>query len=726
MKKKSTSQSAFFNLRVLIAAVFCLGALAVALFAQTKSAKPTQQRNHSGAAQDSPGTQTPDVVRLVGPVIENNDLRSLPYVAPNAEIEQKRLTRYPHPEIPSSTNQSDYPWFENLLNQITPPTRAMPAPLLTFDGMNSSQSGCLCLPPDTDGDVGPNHYVQSVNSSIKIFDKNGSPLNGPNGTTYNSFFLALVGTPCSGFNNGDGFVFYDHQANRWVVSDFAFPGSLPGSGPFYQCIGVSQTGDPVSGGWFLYAIQHDPANPTWIGDYPKLAMWNSGGSPAQNAYYLTVNLFDGVTLGFQGVRVFALDRASMLAGGPANTIAFNITPAGLGDSYSLVPAGFRTGNSPPAGRDEFLLSVDSPATGGVTLTQLHGWKFHVDFAVPGNSTLGVGANHTPNANITVNGFVDAFTTTTLLVPQNGTTAKLDTLGDKIMTPAVYQNRSGAESLWASQTVLLNYPNGPTAVRWYQFNVTGGNFPATPVQQQSWNNGNDGLWRWMPSIAVDQSGDMAIGYSTSSAIHETSIRYAGRLASDPSNNLGQGEAIMTVGGGHQTHSSGRWGDYSMTTIDPADNLTFWHTNEYYPVTSSANWFTRIGKFQFPISTPTPTPTATATPTATPTATVTPTPTATPGQTPAAPTALKATNETPSSFTANWTSVTGATGYRLDVSTNSSFTSYVPPYQNFDVGNTTSYNVTGLSANTFYYYRLRAYNGTGTSPNSNVVRVKTKPR
>src|SRR5438132_5491570 len=93
-------------------------------------------------------------------------------------------------------------------------------------------------------------------------------------------------------------------------------------------------------------------------------------------------------------------------------------------SYSLVPAGFRTGNSPPAGRDEFLLSVDSPATGGVTLTQLHGWKFHVDCAVPGNSTLGVGANHTPNANITVNGFVDAFTPTTLLVPQNGTTAKL--------------------------------------------------------------------------------------------------------------------------------------------------------------------------------------------------------------------------------------------------------------------------------------------------------------
>ena len=556
-----------------------------------------------------PDRPMPDVVRLVGAVIQNQDLRSLPYVAPNAEIEEKRLTRYPHPEIPSSTNQSDFPRFETLVKQIITPAATMPAPVLTFDGMNSSQSGCMCLPPDTDGDVGPNHYVQSVNSSIKIFDKNGNPLNGANGTTYNSFFLTLVGTPCSGFNNGDGFVFYDHLADRWVVSDFAFPGTLPGAGPFYQCIGVSQTSDPVSGGWFLYAIQHDPSNATWIGDYPKLAMWNSGGNPAQNAYYLTVNLFNGTTLGFQGVRVFALDRASMLTGGAANAIAFNITPAGLGDSYSLVPAGFRAGGPPPAGRDEFLISVDSPATGGVTLTQVHGWKFHVDFGTPGNSTLGLGVNHTPNANVTVAGFVDAYTNTgTLLVPQNGTTQKLDTLGDKIMTPLVYQNRSGTESLWASQTVILNYPSGPTAIRWYQMNVTGGNFPATPVQQQDWINGGDGLWRWMPSIAVDQNGNMAIGYSTSSTTQQPSIRYAGRLASDPLSNLGQGEAIMTTGGGHQTHSSGRWGDYSMLTIDPADELSFWHTNEYYPVTSSASWFTRIGKFQFPAGpTPTPTPT-----------------------------------------------------------------------------------------------------------------------
>jgi hypothetical protein len=96
------------------------------------------------------------------------------------------------------------------------------------------------------------------------------------------------------------------------------------------------------------------------------------------------------------------------------------------------------------------------------------------------------------------------------------------------------------------------------------------------------------------------------------------------------------------------------------------------------------------------------------------------------TPGAPTALKATNVTATSFTAKWSSVSDATGYRLDVATNSSFTTYVPGYQDLDVANTTSRNVTGLTANTSYYYRVHAYNGNGTSPNSNVLSVKTKNR
>ena len=138
---------------------------------------------------------------------------------------------------------------------------------------------------------------------------------------------------------------YDHVADRWVVTDFAFP-SFPGTS-FYQCIAVSQTPNPVGGGWFLYAVQVDPANPTYLGDYPKMAMWNNP-SPG-GAYHLTVNTFSNPTT-FTGVRAYALDRARMLIGGPANAIGFTVPLAGVGDSYSFVPATFRTGHRAACGQ----------------------------------------------------------------------------------------------------------------------------------------------------------------------------------------------------------------------------------------------------------------------------------------------------------------------------------------------------------------------------------------
>ena len=473
MKKKS-SQSAFFNPRVLIGLFVVLAGVFLALvgfgafssvFAQGKQPR---QSGGSNGAQDAPGTQTPAVVRMVGPVRLNQDLRSLPYIAPNQEAEERRLTRHQFPL--AGPAGSSFPQVSTLIKGLGRPAPTMPGPLLTFDGMNSAQSGCGCLPPDSVGDVGPNNYVNAVNTSIKIFDKSGNPLNGTNGTTFNSFFAPLgAGTPCgANQNDGDPFVMYDQIADRWVVSDFAFP-SFPGTS-FYQCIGVSQTGDPVAGGWNLYAVQVDPGNPSFLGDYPKFGLW-------PDAYYLTMNVFSNGTT-FNGVRVYALDRASMINGGPTNAIGFTLSAADVGDSYSFVAASFRAGDPPPAGRDEFILAVDSPASGGVTLTQVHGRLFHADFINPNNSTFGVGPNHLPNAEITVDGFVDAFTNTTShLVPQMGTTQKLDTLGDKIMTPIAYQNRGGTESLWASQTVCTDTNcTGPTGIAGINSMLLAAHFP----------------------------------------------------------------------------------------------------------------------------------------------------------------------------------------------------------------------------------------------------------
>ncbi len=296
--------------------------------------------------------------------------------------------------------------------------------------------------------------------------------------------------------------------------------------------------------------------------------------------------------------VYALDRKSMVKGLAANAIGFSIDPATLGLQYSLMPATFRFG-APPAGTDEYLLSVNSPGAAGTTQTAVFVYRFHPDFTTPANSTFGAGASHTPNATITVNGFVDAFTNTSiLLVPQNGTTAKLDVQGDRLMYPLYYQNFNGVESLWASQTVFASGTSGATAIRWYQFNVTSGVVATTPVQQQTFSNASDGLYRFMPSLALDSNGNLAINYSVSGSAVDPSIRYAARKPTDPAGNLAQGEALLVQGGGHQTSTSGRWGDYSATGVDVVDGCTFWMTNEYYSVSSTTGWNTRIGAFKFP--------------------------------------------------------------------------------------------------------------------------------
>jgi hypothetical protein len=541
--------------------------------------KASQSTSQSGKPSAKVVTTSgPDAVQLIGPVSQDQDLRKLPYIPPSESEEEGRLKR--HPE---TTDQGTADPMLSFNPPSLPPS--MPSPIQNFVGVTAATSLSGLIPPDADGDVGPNHYIQSVNSSIQVFSKTGTTLSGP--TTFNSFFSALgPSTPCgNNHNDGDGVVFYDHLANRWVVTDFAFSFSGPNPvGPFYECIAVSKTSDPVAGGWWLYALQTDPSD---LADYPKFGLW-------PDAYYFSVNLFSGFT--FDAVRVFALDRSAMINGANPNAVTFTIDAATLGDAYSLVPATFRTGTAPAAGTPEYFLAINSPATGGTVENQVFAWRFHVDFNTPTSSTFGVGPAHSPNGTIAVDNFVDAFTNTSDIIPQIGAPG-LDSLGDRIMYPVVYQNLSGSESLWASHTINNNQNGtGPTAIRWYQFNVTGSTIPATPAQQQTFNNSADGLWRWMPSIAVDGQGNTSIGYSVSSFSMNPAIRYAGRLASDPLNSLAQGEAELIAGGGVQS-SGGRWGDYSALSVDPSNNCTFWHTNEYYSATSSGNWDTRIGSFKF---------------------------------------------------------------------------------------------------------------------------------
>ena len=148
---------------------------------------------------------------------------------PKGEFDEQVLTRYPHGTAHTERNQiteiSVLAYVQQLLKNMWRPTPTMPPPILTFEGGAAAQF-CACAPPDTDGDVGPNHYVEAIKSAFAVYNKTGTLLLAR--LPYNSFFLRLAGTPCAQPKPRRPFVFYDHLADRWVITDFAFA-SFPGT-----------------------------------------------------------------------------------------------------------------------------------------------------------------------------------------------------------------------------------------------------------------------------------------------------------------------------------------------------------------------------------------------------------------------------------------------------------------------------------------------------------------
>ena len=182
------------------------------------------------------------------------------------------------------------------------------------------------------------------------------------------------------------------------------------------------------------------------------------------------------------------------------------------------------------------------------------------------------------------------------VPNASTPANAaDVLAIRAMVQTQYSNIGGAESLWVDHTVqprrvsrsrTADATNASNAtVRWYQANVTGGTVAANVVQGETFDpDGANTFFRFMPSLAVDRIGDMAIGYTKSNATTNPQIKYAGRLAGDPVNTFSQTEQTLIDGTGAQSGNCGgsactRWGDYSGMALDP-NGCTFWMTGEYY--------------------------------------------------------------------------------------------------------------------------------------------------
>ena len=441
---------------------------------------------------------------------------------------------------------------------------AIPSASRDFEGIGQGFTGpqgtfsVNSAPPDTDGDVGPNHYVQIVNTDFAVFNRSGTVLYGPVPT---NTLWAGFGGACETKNDGDAVVKYDKRADRWIFEQPVF------ETPYMECLAISTSGDPT-GSYNRYSYTF-----TDFPDYPKMSVWPDG-------YYITYNMFNGNN--FVGGEVCGYDRAAMISGGAATQQCFSPVSA-MGGS---VPSDVDGPTDPPAGSANYVLTFGT--------NSLLIWKAHIDW---NNSAL---SSLTGPTTLSAAAFNEACGGGTC-IPQPGTTNPLDSLADRLMMRLAYRNFGDHEALVVNHSVTPSGSGvGVSGVRWYEIRSPGS---SPSIFQQGTFAPADGSSRWMGSAAMDGSGDIAVGYSISSGTVFPSISYTGRLVGDPPGTLPQGESSIQAGGGSQTKIKGvaaltRWGDYSALAVDPVDDCTFWYTDEYLAATGAFNWHTRIASFKFP--------------------------------------------------------------------------------------------------------------------------------
>jgi len=465
-------------------------------------------------------------------------------------------------------------------------------PILNFDGVKNSSNSGRVTPPDPTGDVGPNHYVQVVNSMLQMYNKSGTSLYGP--VTTSTIWSGFSGN-WNGHNDGDAIVLYDENADRWLIAQFAIDcGSYP-SYTEYELVAISTTADPT-GTYYRYAFQLD-----YMPDYPKLGVWQDG-------YYMAVNRFNtnSGSTPFIGAAGCVLQRSKMLTGDASAAMIYFKTEtlggsgSGLGtDCYAMLPSDC-DGTFPAAGTPNYFTYINDNSGGGAS--ELRIWALHVDWVTTANSTFTFVTN-LPVTTYTMLG------TGTGVVAQSGTTNKLDGLGDRLMFRNQYRNFGSYESFVTCHSV--NIGSGVAGVRWYEYRKTGTTFSVT--QQSSFNPG-DGKSRWLGSIAQNINGDMALAYTVSSSSMFPSIYFTGRRASDPVSTMTVTEGIIQTGAASMTGAT-RWGDYAAMSVDPSDNITFWTTNEYVGTYGGSwPWSTKIASLKWsnqPTATTTDATTVTAT-------------------------------------------------------------------------------------------------------------------
>ncbi len=408
-------------------------------------------------------------------------------------------------------------------------------------------------PPDCNGEAGPNYFFQVVNLTYAIYNKStGAIVAGP--SALNSIFDS--GLPGAGYNDGDPIVLWDEHANRWFYSEFSV-----NHGNDYMLIAVSTTSDPT-GTWYSWSYDVDDTP-----DYMKFGIWQDG-------YYMATN-----TKGKNDVYVF--ERSKMIAGDPnPQMISFsNPNRPSTFDGFHCIQPLDNDGDWAPTGTPGQFITVADDGQGNAS-DALYIYECHVDWNNTSNSTF----SRTQTLN--VNPFSGNFTSDWKNIPQPGTSQKLDAISTVLMYRAQYRNFNGTQKIVCAHTIAKTSTQG--AIRWYELENTGSGWY---IRQQS-TYSPDGISRFVPSIAMNGSGAIAIGYSVSDGSSTyPGIRYCGQTPEAPLNTLDVAETTIYTGSYSQS-SYERWGDYSGMSVDPTDDNTFWFTTEYK---TSSSHGTRIASF-----------------------------------------------------------------------------------------------------------------------------------
>jgi PKD repeat protein len=417
-------------------------------------------------------------------------------------------------------------------------SRVSRAPILNVAGQTSGS-----YPPDCNGAVGPNHYMQTVNVTYAIYDKTGNLVSGP--FAMNTLFGSVPGANC---NNGDPIILYDEVEECWMAAEFSLCGATD-----RMLIAVSTTNDPT-GSWHQYSFDVDD-----MPDYEKFGIWSDG-------YYMGTNTPNA---GRNDIYVF--EKAQMMVGGTAQMVGFDNPwrPTTI-DGFHMVPPLDNDGPHAPAGTPGLFITLNDDAIGGGS-DQLWIYELDVDWSTPSNSTF------TRVQQLNVAAFDSNFGNTWDNINQAGTSQKLDAIPMVIMNRPQYRNFGTYETIVCNHTVDVD-GNDHAGIRWYELRRSGGG--NWSVRQQG-TYAPDGHSRWMGSVALNGSGQIGLGYSISSTSLHPGIRYTGQSTAEYNNASGimdiPEENVLT--GSYSQSYTNRWGDYANISVDPLNDFTFWFSTEY---------------------------------------------------------------------------------------------------------------------------------------------------